>query len=83
METPKPLETAAHEIDRALGAVAGLERLISLSVNVPARTHLDTLSDALKQAQVEIRAGSQLIADQAAHIRELSVVVMNSAGKSL
>jgi len=82
MEPSDPLQPAVQAIERAVARASDLRSFISTKGTPSDRDHLEQLLHSLQEARAELDAGSQLIAAQAAHIRQLSVISINSTARS-
>ena len=82
MESPNPLQAAQDAIARALAQASDLRSSVSAIASAAEKGQLEQLLRSLAEARAEVEAGCQLVAEQSARIRELSVVTLNSTLRS-
>ena len=78
MNKNEPLAGALHSNDIALSEAQKIGDIPDCRANVKISDHVQRLLEALEQTRAEMLTASNLIAEQSAHIRELSVVAINS-----
>jgi hypothetical protein len=82
MDESNPLQAAQSAADRCLALAADLGSLVAAKGNAAEHAHFEQLLSSLDEVRAELEAGRQLLAEQAAQIRQLAVVAMNSTTRS-
>ncbi len=78
MNKNDPLAGALQSFDTALSTARTIGDLPDCRANSEVRAHVQRLLGELEKTRIQILAASDLMADQAAHIEQLSVVGLNS-----